>query len=229
MLGRSQTAPDTRPWSLEGLLAHGLISQKEYDVARSRVEHVARPNVCPSCGAANRPSKRRCFVCGADLSEGSGTPRPPGPDAGAGADRSGEEEGHPPADEPVDVDTLLHHRGSKQPGPVGAGGQMVGVAGMHLLTRLYPSVYEIRVGLAGNRVTLEWDPPDYDPKQVKLVGYEVTREEQLPHMAGSTRRWVGYTRPDERTHTVVHRPGAHSYDVTPIYRNLRTGEIVWGG
>ncbi|HXF56507.1 MAG TPA: hypothetical protein VNO34_02835 [Actinomycetota bacterium] len=232
MPGRSPTTSKPRPWSLEGLLAHGLISQQEYEVARSRVVHPARPKVCPSCGSANRPSKRRCSVCGAELTAPPASERTGSApaEAGEGAEPEGEpsEEAGDPG-EPVDVEMLLHHPGPKHPGPVGAGGQMVGVGGMHLLTRLYPAVFDIRIALAGTRVVLEWEAPEYDPRQVKLLGYEVTREEQLPHMAGSTRRWVGYTRPEERTFSVVHRSGAHSYDVTPVYRNLRTGEIVWGG
>lgn len=233
MPGRSPTTSRATPWSLEGLLAQGLISQHEYEVARSRVTHAARPNICPSCGAANRPSKRRCFVCGADLRAAAAPPvgpdsepGPDGPEGEGGALQESEGQG---SGEPIDVEMLLHYRGSKHPGPVGAGGQMVGVGGTHLLTRLYPAVFDIRIALAGNRVVLEWEPPEFDHRQVKLVAYEVTREEPLPHMAGSTRRWVGYTRPEERTFSVVHRPGAHSYDVAPVYLNLRTGEIVWGG
>ncbi len=92
---------------------------------------------------------------------------------------------------------------------------------------LHPPVSSLQVTTVGNFVRLDWTPPQFDPAQEQLIGYDVFRSEPVSWSTALEHADLGQVGPGVNSFSVPFKEGALYYNVRPIYRT-REGIIVFG-
>jgi len=128
---------------------------------------------------------------------------------------------------------------SVPPSPIEPGGQPTGGAGIQGPTPYIPHapVQNVRVAWPPGWVSLEWDPPKYNPEEYELLGYDIYRlrftgrstvaepEFLPPRLPPGQNNW---TRPHNQTYQYHEAGDIEGYIVYPIYRVLRRGDPYQG-
>jgi hypothetical protein len=156
-------------------------------------------------GPARRPAPRRLPV---NYTAGPAT----GPGAGpyAGAPQTPGEYGPPPSVPSVE--------GGHPQGDMGVIGHT---------PPLHPPVSSLQVTRVGNFIRMDWTPPQFDPAQEQLIGYDLSRSEPVSWSTALEHTNLGQVGPGVNSFTVPFKEGALYYNVRPIYRT-REGIIVFG-
>jgi hypothetical protein len=74
---------------------------------------------------------------------------------------------------------------------------------------------------------MDWTPPQLDPAQEQLIGYDVFRSEPVSWSTAPERVFLGQVGPGVHSFTAPYMEGALYYNVRPIYRTLE-GLIIFG-
>jgi hypothetical protein len=92
---------------------------------------------------------------------------------------------------------------------------------------LHPPVSSLQVTRIGDFIRMDWTPPQFDPAQEQLIGYDVSRSEPVSWSTALEHVSLGQVGPGVNSFTVPFKEGALYYNVRPIYRT-REGIIIYG-